>query len=91
MVSQWPEGLEGPGPYPPHTLYAQVQGARYYQPKNTMSLPDGFNWTTIWENYTDSIRQACRIAGAHGLRLALEGHTHVIVSNTDSKDLSVPR
>lgn len=84
MVAQWPVGLKAPIPYPPSYFYVSVPGVEAFVPKLAMELPEGFDWNAVWTNYVDSIRQATAIASGYGLRLALEGHAHVIVSHTDS-------
>lgn len=84
MVAQWPRGLVGPTSYPPHAIYTMVRGMEKFSPKLEMELPPDFDWPATWSNYVDSIRTCAAIARQHGLRLALEGHTHVIVSHTDS-------
>lgn len=84
MVVQWPIGLKAPIPYPPSYTYVNVPGYEAFEPKLTMTLPPDFDWEAVWTNYVDSIRQATAIARSFDLRLALEGHAHVIVPHTDS-------
>ena len=84
MVSQWPRGLKGPTAYPPSVIYTQVRGQDKFSPKLQLELPADFDWPAIWSNYVDSLRTCTGIAADHGLRLALEGHCHVIVSHTDT-------
>jgi sugar phosphate isomerase/epimerase len=84
MVAQWPRGLKGPTAYPPHAIYTTMRGMDKFSPKLQLELPKGFDWNAIWANYVDSIRTCVGIARDHGLRFALEGHTHVIVSHTDA-------
>ena len=59
------------------------RGVSEFEPKLVMRYPD-FDWDKLWENYVDSVRTACQIAGRYGLKFALEGHPHVIVSHVDS-------
>jgi sugar phosphate isomerase/epimerase len=84
FVAQWPIGLKAPIPYPPSYLHVNTPGYEAFAPKLQMTLPDGFDWDAVWTNYVDSIRQVTTIARGHGLRLAIEGHAHVIVPHTDS-------
>jgi sugar phosphate isomerase/epimerase len=84
MVSQWAEGLEGPTPYPPHAIYTQIRGITQVNPKLSMRLPRGFDWKRVWATYVETIGKCLEICKAHELRLALEGHTHVILSGTDA-------
>lgn len=84
MVAQWPRGLTGPTPYPPHAIYTTMRGMETFSPKLALTLPPDFDWPAIWSNYVDSMRACAEIAQRHGLRFALEGHTHVIVSHTDA-------
>lgn len=84
MVAHWPDGLKAPVPYPPAYIHVNVPGYEGFEPKFKMELPDGFDWDTIWENYVDTVRQVVSIASSYGLRVALEGHAHVIVPHTDS-------
>lgn len=84
MVAQWARGLKGPTAYPPHAIYTQVRGQDKLSPKWELELPADFDWDAIWANYVDSIKRCVQIAEHYGLRIALEGHTHVIVPHTDS-------
>jgi sugar phosphate isomerase/epimerase len=84
FVSQWPVGLTAPTPYVPRYWYINQPGQVGFSPKLTMSLPKPFDWDTIWANYVDSVRQCCELAAEHGLKLAFEGHAHVIVPHSDS-------
>lgn len=84
MVAQWPRGLKGATTYPPHTIYPEVRGQEKFSPKVQLELPENFDWSAVWTNYVNSIQQCCDILAKYDLRLALEGHTHVIVSHTDS-------
>jgi len=84
MVSAWPRELTGPVPYVPHAIYLEARGQEKFNPKLSLQIGPTFDWPAIWSNFTDSIAQCAEIAQQHGLRLALEGHTHVIVSHTDS-------
>ncbi|MGI9863004.1 sugar phosphate isomerase/epimerase family protein [Moorella naiadis] len=82
-VSHWIPGLTAPIPYPPGYVYVTVPGVQRFQPKLTFKYPD-FDWEQIWNNYVESMRLCAEIAAHYGLRFALEGHPHVIVSHTDS-------
>ena len=84
FVSQWAHEITGPIPYPPHAYYLDPKNIPAFDPKNTLIISDDFNWDEIWKNYVDSIKNCCKIAKEFNLRLAIEGHTHVIVPNTDS-------
>lgn len=84
MVAAWPRELTGPVPYVPHAIYIEARGQEKFNPKLTMQLAPDFDWVKVWTNYVDSLRSCAEIAGRHDLRLALEGHTHVIVSHTDA-------
>lgn len=82
-VSHWIPGLKAPVLYPPALVYISVPGLVKFEPKLKFTYPD-FDWDQIWENYRENMRLCADIAAAHGLRFALEGHPHVIVSHTDS-------
>lgn len=84
MVSQWPEGVTGPTAYPPHAIYLEARGQERFYPKLNLTLPADFSWREVWENYLDSLRQCADTAREHGLVLALEGHTNVLVANADA-------
>ena len=84
MVSPWPRELTGPVPYVPHAIYLEARGQDKFNPKLSLQIAPTFDWSAIWSNFTDSVRQCAEIAHREGLRLALEGHTHVIVGHTDS-------
>jgi sugar phosphate isomerase/epimerase len=84
FVSNWPDGLEAPTTgYPPHAIYSILRGSPYISPKNTLFFPKNFEWNKIWDNYVDSIKKAVAVSKEHGMRLALEGHCHVIVPNAE--------
>lgn len=84
IVSDWPEGLQAPMPYPPNYIYPYVPRIDYFSPKLTMDLPEGFDWDKVWDNYVDSIKSCVEIVEKYGLRFTLEGHAHVIVGTTDA-------
>ena len=82
-VSHWIPGLQAPVPYPPSYVYPNVPGVNLFEPKMVMTYPE-FDWDELWDNYVDSVRTVCDIADQYGLKFALEGHPHVIVSHVDS-------
>ncbi len=84
FVSQWPVGLKAPVDYVPRYWYTNQPGVGEFSPKLTLQLPEPFDWDAIWEGYVGSVRTCARIAASHGLKPAIEGHTHVIVPHTDS-------
>lgn len=84
MVGQWPIGITAPIPYVPSYYHPFVPGIGRLQPKLRMTLPPGFDWEGLWENYVGSIKTCTEIAAAHGLRFALEGHANVMVPGVDS-------
>lgn len=84
FVSQWPVGMEAPVAYVPRYWYTNQPGVSEFNPKLSMRLPQPFDWDQIWETYVGSVRKCARIAADHGLKLAVEGHAHVIVPHTDS-------
>ena len=85
LVAHWPIGLQAPIDYPPSYIYPIVRGVTTIaSPKVIMQLPEPFDFDAIWRNYVDSLITAARMAEEHGVRLALEGHAHVIVSGTDA-------
>jgi len=84
MVSTWARELTGPVPYVPHVIYVETRGQEKFNPKLTMEIAEGFDWSVVWRNYVDSLRQCTAIARHHDLRFALEGHTHAIVAHTDA-------
>lgn len=85
LVSHWPIGLSAPIDYPPTYIYPIVRGvSSIASPKLEMELPEPFDFAAIWDNYIDSLRIVAALAADSGIRLAIEGHTHVIVSGTDA-------
>lgn len=84
MVGQWPIGITAPLPYVPSYIHPLSGRSRPYWPKLRMTLPEGFDWDALWENYVASMKTCCEIATSHGLKIALEGHAHVMVPGTDS-------
>lgn len=85
LVAHWPIGLKAPIDYPPTYIYPIVRGVtRVASPKLVMELPQPFDWEKVWDNYVDSLRIVTQLAKEHGIRFAIEGHTHVIVSGTDA-------
>lgn len=85
LVAHWPVGLKAPVAYPPAYIYPVVAGIPGpASPKVTMELPEPFEFGAIWENYVDSLRAVAEVAAGYGVRLAVEGHAHVIVPGTDA-------
>lgn len=84
FVGQWPIGIECPVPYVPAYIHPNVPRATHFEPKLRMSMPKPFDWEALWENYVDSIKRCTEMTKAHGQKLALEGHAHVMVPGTDA-------
>ena len=86
LVSHWVDGLTAPHPinYPPNFINPFVGGVDRTEPKIRMTLPDEFDWEKIWKRYMNSISECLMIVEQKGMKLALEGHAHVIVSNVDA-------
>lgn len=86
LVSHWMDGLVAPPPisYPPNYINPFAGGADRTEPKMSMQLPQPFDWDAIWQNYMDVLRRCLGIVQARGMKLAVEGHAHVIVSNSDA-------
>jgi hypothetical protein len=85
LVPHWPLGLKAPIPYVPSYIYPIARGAaRMPSPKLRMTLPEPFDFDAIWRNYVDSLVIATELAAEREVKLALEGHAHVIVSGTDA-------
>lgn len=85
LVAHWPLGLKAPIDYPPTYIYPVVRGmSRIASPKVTMELPQPFDWSALWDNYTASLRTVTQMAADNGVKLAIEGHTHVMVSGADA-------
>ena len=82
-VSHWIPGLTSPNPYPPAFVHVSKSPQGAFSPKISFDYPP-FDWDEVWSSYVSSIQRCCDIAARYGLRLALEGHPHVIVSHTDS-------
>lgn len=85
LVSHWPIGMKAPIDYIPSYIYPIARGgARVPSPKFKMSLPEHFDFDEIWQNYTRSLATVSQLAGEQGIKFAIEGHAHVIVSGTDA-------
>jgi sugar phosphate isomerase/epimerase len=85
LVAHWPVGLTCPHPYPPSYIHPIGRGmVQTSCAKMTMNLPEPFDFVAIWDNYVDSLRLVTEAAVERGIRFALEGHAHVIVSGTDA-------
>jgi sugar phosphate isomerase/epimerase len=85
LVSHWPVGMRGPIEYIPSYIYPIARGGtRIPSPKFTMSLPEPFDFDEIWQNYTQSLSIVSEMAREQGIKFAIEGHAHVIVSGTDA-------
>ncbi len=85
LVAHWPVGLTCPHPYPPsyiHPIGRGMPGTPY--PKMIMHIPQPFDFERIWENYVGSLSRCYDYAEEKGVKLAIEGHAHVIVSGTDA-------
>ena len=85
LVSHWPVGLKAPIEYPPSYIYPIARGAgRMPTSKVVMEIPQPFDFARIWDNYVDSLSKATSYAAKRGVKLAIEGHAHVIVSGADA-------
>lgn len=85
LVAHWPIGLSCAHPYPPSYIHPIGRGMPGTpSSKVTMRLPEPFDFDAIWDNYVDSLTQVTHIAADHGVKFAIEGHAHVIVSGTDA-------
>ncbi|MBM6596289.1 sugar phosphate isomerase/epimerase family protein [Microvirga pudoricolor] len=85
LVAHWPVGLTCPHPYPPSYIHPIGRGMMSTpSPKMVMKIPQPFDADAIWENYVDSLAQVTRYCEEKGIKFALEGHAHVIVSGTDA-------
>ena len=84
FVGQWPIGMTAPAAYVPAYIHPNVPRVSRFEPKLRMSLPKPFDWEALWETYVDSIKRCTEIAKAYGMKLALEGHAHVMVPGTDA-------
>lgn len=84
FVSPWPQGLEGPTPYPPHAIYPEIRGQQRFSPKVRLRFPPDFDWAKLWEAYVSAIQAATALAKDAGLKLVLEGHCHVMVPGADA-------
>jgi sugar phosphate isomerase/epimerase len=85
LVTHWPIGLTCPHPYPPSYIHPLGRG----MPSNPtskviMDIPRPFDFDAIWENYVGSLSEVTAYAGERGVKFAIEGHAHVIVSGTDA-------
>lgn len=85
LVSHWADGLVCPHGYPPSYIHPASKGlASYGATKVTISLPQGWNYSLVWERYLGVLAEIAARAGKHGVTLAVEGHANVIVSGTDA-------
>ena len=81
FVSPWPIGMQAPIPYVPRYYYVDSIGG---EPKFKMELPKGFNWEELCNTYVATMKECACIARERGLKLAVEGHIHVMMPHTDS-------
>ena len=85
LVSHWPVGLTCPHPYPPSYIHPIGRGmSALPYPKVRMNLPMPFDFERIWHNYVQSLVNVLQYAEERNVKLAIEGHAHVIVSGTDA-------
>jgi sugar phosphate isomerase/epimerase len=85
LVSHWPLGMKAPIEYIPSYIYPIARGGtRIPSPKFKMSLPNDFDFNQIWKNYISSLAIVSQMASEQGIKFAIEGHAHVIVSGTDA-------
>jgi sugar phosphate isomerase/epimerase len=85
LVSHWPVGIKAPIEYVPSYIYPIARGsARIPSPKFKMTLPENFDFEEIWRNYANSLAVVAQMASDRGMKFAIEGHAHVIVSGTDA-------
>lgn len=85
LVAHWPDGFECPHAYPPSYIHPVSRGlTEWPSSKMVGSLPEDWNYATEWDQYISSLNEIAEMAGDHGVKLALEGHAHVLVSGTDA-------
>lgn len=83
-VSNWPEGMAAPIPYPPLNIHPYLPGFDRFEPKHHFDLPQNFDAAGQWERYMGSLACAVELTRKRGMRFALEGHANVIAGTTDA-------
>lgn len=80
FVSPWPQGITAASEYIPRNYVSDATGGH---PKLSLRLPPGFDWQALWDAHVQVMKECTRLAREHGLKLALEGHLHVMTPGTD--------
>lgn len=80
FVSPWPGGITGNNSYIPRNFVSDASGGH---PKLSVRLPEGFDWPALWATHVEVMKECTLLAREHGLKLALEGHLHVMTPGTD--------
>jgi sugar phosphate isomerase/epimerase len=84
IVSNWPNELKTPNPYPPAYFHPNVNGVERFETKLTIGLPPNFDAPGLWDLYMDSLERLTDLCEKANMYLALEGHANVIVGTTDA-------
>jgi sugar phosphate isomerase/epimerase len=85
LVAHWTNAFACPHPYPPSYIHPMSRGmTRWPSSKLVGSLPADWNHAEEWERYLGALASIADMARERGVRLAVEGHAHVLVSGTDA-------
>lgn len=83
-VSNWPDEMKSPIPYPPLNIHPYMPGFDRFEPKHHFDLPPNFDANGLWERYIGAIEKVVEMCASRNMRFALEGHANVIVGTTDA-------
>jgi sugar phosphate isomerase/epimerase len=73
-------------PIPPWEFPEGLPVTRHYDDEvlSAASLPADLNWDRYWDGLVETFREACRIAGSHGLTYQLHPCHGALVNSTDA-------
>lgn len=83
LVSNWVQDVQCPMEYPPCYITPFVNGVGKSSPKLKMEIPD-IDYDKLWDNYMDMLKRCLDCCVENGMDFYIEGHSYVIVGNTDA-------
>ncbi len=83
LVSNWVQDVDCPMAYPPCYITPFVNGVGKSSPKLKMGIPD-IDYNELWDVYMGMLKRCLDYCVENGMDFYIEGHSYVIVGNTDA-------
>jgi sugar phosphate isomerase/epimerase len=81
IVAPWPLELKGPTSYLPR--YYEIERPKPGQTFH-IDVAEGFDWERVWSAFVAAVKGCLQRARTHGLKMAIEHHTHTLIPETAS-------